>query len=333
MAELQVARSTGLAPPDLALVDRSAGPSGSRRDLRDPQGLPRPAGPMGEALDARREELPDARPDGRMLAQLARSARCAGRTVLGVLGKRAFGQFDVPVPRSGPAGLLFVTDTIETFEREWWLDPTEFRTAVALHEVAHRFELAAAWARERFAELLHDFLLDDGRRRAPRPGRFPRLDPIGPRGGAGARWRRRGSVRGGARRRATDQAGPDPGVHGRLRGVGRPREPPLGAQLLPNQQIEEAVRRSETPTDPVFERLLGIEITREHYEDGRRFCDTVALADEPTLARMWDSAEAHAVVAGDRRAPVVARADRLTRLPARRPRGLGYPVARHAASW
>jgi uncharacterized protein (DUF2342 family) len=32
---------------------------------------------------------------------------------------------------------------------------------------------------------------------------------------------------------------------------------------------------------------------REQYRQGRAFCDTVADAtDEPTLARMWDSAEA-----------------------------------------
>ena len=45
--------------------------------------------------------------------------------------------------------------------------------------------------------------------------------------------------------------------------------------------------------DPIFERLLGIEMKREQYERGRAFCDTVVeQTDEPTLARMWESAEA-----------------------------------------
>ena len=42
--------------------------------------------------------------------------------------------------------------------------------------------------------------------------------------------------------------------------------------------------------DPVFERLLGIEVKREQYRLGRRFCDAVVEAtDERTLARMWES--------------------------------------------
>jgi uncharacterized protein (DUF2342 family) len=45
--------------------------------------------------------------------------------------------------------------------------------------------------------------------------------------------------------------------------------------------------------DPVFERLLGIEMKREQYVQGAKFCDTVVeLTDEATLASMWDSVEA-----------------------------------------
>ena len=70
----------------------------------------------------------------------------------------------------------------------------------------------------------------------------------------------------------------------------------LGAQMLPSYaRIDEAMRRyRETEqVDPVFERLLGIEVKREQYRLGRAFCDTVVeLTDETTLARMWDSAEA-----------------------------------------
>jgi putative hydrolase len=70
----------------------------------------------------------------------------------------------------------------------------------------------------------------------------------------------------------------------------------LGEQLLPAyERIDEAMRRyRETEqADPVFERLLGIEMKRDQYRQGRAFCDTVVeLTDEPTLSRMWESAEA-----------------------------------------
>ena len=78
--------------------------------------------------------------------------------MLGFLAQRVLGQYDIAIPRSGPGAMLFVVSNIAQFERDWSLDPTDFRTFVAIHEVTHRFEFARLWARERFAELLHDFL-------------------------------------------------------------------------------------------------------------------------------------------------------------------------------
>jgi uncharacterized protein (DUF2342 family) len=70
----------------------------------------------------------------------------------------------------------------------------------------------------------------------------------------------------------------------------------VGRDLLATYaQIREAfVRyREGQPADPVFERLLGIEMKREQYERGRAFCDAVVEStDEATLARMWDGADA-----------------------------------------
>jgi uncharacterized protein (DUF2342 family) len=51
--------------------------------------------------------------------------------------------------------------------------------------------------------------------------------------------------------------------------------------------------REEESADPVFERLLGVEMKREQYVAGRAFCDMVVQqTDEATLSRMWESAEA-----------------------------------------
>jgi uncharacterized protein (DUF2342 family) len=69
----------------------------------------------------------------------------------------------------------------------------------------------------------------------------------------------------------------------------------LGAELLGSyRQIEEAMRRyrEDEHGDPVFERLLGVDMKREQYEKGRTFCEVVVeQTDETTLSRMWDSAE------------------------------------------
>jgi putative hydrolase len=70
----------------------------------------------------------------------------------------------------------------------------------------------------------------------------------------------------------------------------------LGERLLPSYgRIEEAMRRyrESEHADPVFERLLGIEMKREQYRRGLAFCDEVAqLTDEATLSTMWSSPEA-----------------------------------------
>ena len=69
----------------------------------------------------------------------------------------------------------------------------------------------------------------------------------------------------------------------------------LGRQMLTAaDRIEEALRRGREGEagEPVFERLLGIEMAAEQYEQGERFCEVVVeQTDEPTLARMWDAPE------------------------------------------
>jgi uncharacterized protein (DUF2342 family) len=70
----------------------------------------------------------------------------------------------------------------------------------------------------------------------------------------------------------------------------------LGAELLGTYpRIEEAMKRYREGEhgDPVFERLLGVDMKREQYERGRAFCVVVVeQSDEATLARMWGSADA-----------------------------------------
>ena len=79
--------------------------------------------------------------------------------VLGFLATRVLGQYDVAVPRqAGTGALLFVISNIARFEHDWSLDPTEFRTSVAIHEVTHRLEVARPWTSTHFVSLVDDFL-------------------------------------------------------------------------------------------------------------------------------------------------------------------------------
>lgn len=301
VAELHVARFTGLeSPGDVAQVRpvrRAEWVTANAESLRE---LLEPAAQrIGEAMDrATRDQLP---PEMQQMAGFMGqiSPLLMGTQVgqvLGFLAQHVLGQFDVAVPRSGPGAVLFVVPNIAKFEKDWSLDPTEFRTWVALHEVTHRFEFARPWAHERFREVLDDFLstltIDMEGMRSKLAG-FDATDPEALQGlmesdeslfGAELDDEQRLKL---ARIQAFMAA---------AEGYGDHVMHALGSELLGSYaQIEEAMRRyrEEETGDPVFERLLGIDMKREQYVAGRAFCDTVVeLTDEATLSRMWESAEA-----------------------------------------
>jgi coenzyme F420 biosynthesis associated uncharacterized protein len=201
----------------------------------------------------------------------------------------------MPRPDGGGA-LLFVVPNVAAFEKDWSLDRTEFRTWVAIHEVAHRLEFARPWALARFRELVEDYTstlrLDLEQLRS----RLETLDPSNPeamRDLLASEEGMFGPVLDDEQRLKLRRI---QAFVGAAEGYGDHVTHALGARLLSSYpRIEEAMRRyRETErVDPVLDRLLGIEVERARYRLGREFCDAVvAAADEQTLARMWGSAEA-----------------------------------------
>jgi coenzyme F420 biosynthesis associated uncharacterized protein len=217
-------------------------------------------------------------------------------SVLGFLAQRVLGQYDVAVPRSGPGAVLFVVANIRQFEGDWSLDPTDFRTWVAFHEVTHRFEFARPWARDRFSELLDDFLSTLTIDVEGMQAKLMTMDGADPEALQGLLEGDEGLFGAELDDEQRIKLGRIQSFMAAAEGYGDHVMHALGAELLPSYgRIEEAMRRYREGEagDPVFERLLGIEMKREQYVNGRAFCDTVVeLTDEATLARMWDSAEA-----------------------------------------
>ena len=303
VAELQVAGFTGLeAPSDIPMVEAVRRGQWVQANIEGLRALLEPAAAkIGDAIaTAQRDAVPEQAQAGvaQMLGQLSPLLLGAQvGTVLGTLAQQVLGQYDIAVPRPDGAGaLLFVVPNIARFEKEWSLDPTEFRTWIAIHEVTHRFEFARPWALTRFRELIDDFTSTLTLDVEELQQRLASLDPSNPEGmqemlagqeslfGAVMDDEQRLKLRRVQAFMTASEGYGDHVMHA------------LGAQMLPSYaRIDEAMRRyRETEhVDPVFERLLGIEVKREQYRLGRSFCDTVVeLTDEATLARMWDSAEA-----------------------------------------
>jgi len=303
VAELQVAGFTGLeAPSDIPKVEAVRRGQWVQANIEGLRALLEPAAAkIGDAIaTAQRDAVPEQAQAGvaQMLGQLSPLLLGAQvGTVLGTLAQQVLGQYDIAVPRPDGAGaLLFVVPNIARFEKEWSLDPTEFRTWIAIHEVTHRFVFARPWALTRFRELIDDFTSTLTLDVEELQQRLSSLDPSNPEGmqemlagqdslfGAVMDDEQRLKLRRVQAFMTASEGYGDHVMHA------------LGAQMLPSYaRIDEAMRRyRETEhVDPVFERLLGIEVKREQYRLGRAFCDTVVeLTDEATLARVWDSAEA-----------------------------------------
>jgi putative hydrolase len=298
-AELHVADFTGLpGPGDVAPVHafrRSQWVEASIEGLKE---LVEPAAAKaGQALSRAQQDVgpPEAMAmAGAMLEKLSPLLLGAQvGTVLGYLGQRVLGQFDVAVPRPGPGAIYFVVPNIAAFERDWTLPPVEFRAWVALHEVTHRFELARPWARDHFLSLVRDFISTLEVDLGTIQERLEGIDVGNPEAlqklfesGEGLF----GAVLDDEQRLKLARI---QSFMAAAEGYGEHVTRVLGKKMLPSYgRIEEAMRRHREGEsgDPVFERLLGIEMKREQYRLGREFCGRVVeLTDEATLARMWDS--------------------------------------------
>ncbi|MEX2275933.1 MAG: zinc-dependent metalloprotease [Actinomycetota bacterium] len=315
VAELQIGELTGLEPPtDVARVRPVRRATWVEENLTGLRELLEPAADrVSDALATQQgggdlaaqlpEELRSQLPPGfeqqlqqamTMFAPLMMGTQ-VGQT-LGFLGQNVMGQYDVAVPRPGPGALLFVVPNIARFEADWSLPPTDFRTLIAIHEVTHRFEFARPWAASRFRELLEDFLstmqIDAGELQQRMAG-IDMSDPEAMRRAVEDGDGLFGTVLDDEQRL---KLGRIQAFMAAAEGYGDHVMYTIGRSLLSSYaRIEEAMRRYRESEvhDPVFERLLGIEMKRDQYRQGRAFCDTVVeLTDEATLTTMWDSPEA-----------------------------------------
>jgi coenzyme F420 biosynthesis associated uncharacterized protein len=304
-AELAIADFTGLpTPTDLAEVQafrRAQWVEANARGLRD---LLEPlAARLSKALGEAQGEIAvmgEGQGPANLMEMVVRQMMplllgAQVGAVLGYLGQRVLGQYDLAVPR--PTGsLYFVVPNIARFEKDWSLRPVEFRAWVALHEVTHRFEFSRPWVREHFLSLVRDLVEHAEFDLAGLEQRLEGLD-LGSPDALQEAFQDMGNFMGHASdpeqrlRIARVQA-----FMAAAEGYGDHVMEALGRRMLSTYpQIEEALRRyrEDRHGDQALERLLGLEMKREQYRLGSQFCMTVAeLTDEATLARMWEAPEA-----------------------------------------
>ena len=216
-------------------------------------------------------------------------------SMVGHLSRRAFGQYDLPIPRVPSDELTVVPANLDDFGREWSLPADDLRLWVCLQTITTHAVLGVPHVRARLEGYLHDYL-------------------------SGFE-----TDAGGLERRLGDVDLDDPSGLSGLQSVFSDPEALLGAIRSPEQlallpqfealvavvvgyvdhvmdrigqglltsygMVSEAVRRRRVEADQsdrFVERLFGLELTQAQYDRGARFVEgVVERAGEDGLARLW----------------------------------------------
>ena len=213
-------------------------------------------------------------------------------SMVGYLARHALGRYDLPLPTADPPSLCFVATHIDDFESAWSLRRADLRFTLAVHEVVHAALRSVPWVAARLQRLAGEYVrsyrLDLGAL-AERLGGLDPTDPaafesftLDPRDVLGA------------------MAHPDQAeVQQRLRifatvleGYADTVVAHVTERLVPTgAQIHEALIRHRIERGEAgrfIDAILGIDLGRDDYERGRRFCaGVVERAGLDGLTRLW----------------------------------------------
>ena len=224
-------------------------------------------------------------------------------SMVGHIGSRALGTYDLPIPRPASDELLVVVPNLKAFGEEWSLDAGDLRMWIALSEVAHHAVLSLPHVAERLSDLLDRYVaafrtdpnaIEEslGGFEISLSGDFTELqdqlqsmfgDPT--------------ALIGALRSPEQEAVLPElSALCGTIVGYVDYVMDSIGERLIASYaQLTEALRRrrvTASPSDRFVEKLLGLELDQQLYDDGRLFIDgVVERAGEDSIRRLWESAE------------------------------------------
>ncbi|RPI06814.1 MAG: hypothetical protein EHM63_08405 [Actinobacteria bacterium] len=219
-------------------------------------------------------------------------------SMVGRLAQRAFGQYDLPIPRAVSHELLIVPTNLDRFASEWSLPLEDLRMWVCLSEVTTHAVLGVPHVRAELTELMQTYV--SGYRPDPHAleDRLGSLDLGDPQslGGLQAAFADPEMLLGATQ--SDEQRALLPrldAIVALLIGVTDHVMDSVGAPLLSSYgMIAEALRRRRVESDPsdsFVTRLLGLTLTREQVQRGTHFVHGVVERAGPEgLARLWTSA-------------------------------------------
>ncbi len=215
--------------------------------------------------------------------------------VMGYLGRHVVGQYEVPVPVAEPK-LLYVVSNLAEIERDWSLDPKQFRYWIALHEITHHLEFSRPWVQNYFRSqiktLIDSLDFDPSRMQSA----FEGLEMLDPERMAEALGDPDRLIQAASTPLSKDAVERLQAFMTLAEGYATFVMDAVGARVLTEhaklKEVMERRKRSTSPGEALFERLLGLELKRRQYEEGVKFCRyVVTLHDIDTLNHVWDNPE------------------------------------------
>ena len=308
VAELQIAEATGLRtstdrPLGIAPVNRTEWVRRSIQAYKPvldqlAESLAAPA--VGDDTDLGSD------PELQLLDQLFGSLRpmlvgVTAGSMVGHLGSRALGTYDLPIPRPGIDEILVVVPNLDALGEEWSLDREELRLWLVLSEMAHHAVIARPHVAARLQALLLDYtsaFRNDPVALGESLGDFdPSADPADLQSQLQSMFGDPGALLGAMRSEEQERILPHlSALCGAIVGYVDHVMDRVGHNLIPGYaQLTEALRRrrvTASESDRFVERLLGLELDQALYDRGRSFVDgVVERAGEDALTRLWEREE------------------------------------------
>jgi len=213
--------------------------------------------------------------------------------VLGYLGRAVVGQYEVPVPVAEPK-LLYVVSNLSQIEKDWSLDPKQFRYWIALHEITHHLEFSKPWVQSYFRSQLKTMIDSLDFDPARMQSAFEGLGMLDPEQMAETLGDPDRLIQAAWTPLSEDAVARLQAFMTLAEGYATFVMDAVGARVLTEharlKEVMERRKRSTTPGEALFERLLGLELKRRQYEEGVKFCRYVAaMHDIDTLNHVWDN--------------------------------------------
>jgi coenzyme F420 biosynthesis associated uncharacterized protein len=237
------------------------------------------------------EKVMSQRSDGAMagIRRNVLAAQVGG--LLGYLGHRVLGQYDLFLPPDDDGLIYFVGPNVAGVERKFGFSPREFRLWLSLHEVAHKLQFAGApWLRGYLMGLMDGYL----RTVEIDPGMLAQslkraIDEV--RSG-NANYRGFGWIFLLMTPEQREMVRQMQAMMSLLEGHGNVVMEQVSRGRIPGADVFRRTlheRRSKAGVEKAFQKAIGFDVKARQYEQGERFIlDVFRLAGVETFNRVWE---------------------------------------------